>query len=341
MNTILKLLLIVTVSFLLLYFGSVLFVPMLYGLLIAFVMYPYTRWMEARGWSRSVSISISLCLVFLLVLLIAGLLVWQVHVFREDLPGLVTKMKPALSQFREWLETKFAISLKMQDEWLHQIAMSSGERVTLVVSSILNATVSTLVMLFLVPVYAALFLFHRRVFVRFSELVAGEVNRLRVQAILQQTILTYSSYIKGMVAVYFIVGVLNSVGLLVLGIENAILFGMLTAVMTIVPYVGIFISALLPISVAYITKDSLLYPLGVIAVFSFVQYLEANVIFPSVVGKHLNVSTWATLVAIILGGIIWGVSGMILFIPFVAILKIVAEHIPEWRALHVLLSREG
>ena len=142
-----------------------------------------------------------------------------------------------------------------------------------------------------------------------------------------------------MVFVYLIVGVLNSAGLLVLGIRHAVLFGFLTAVMTIIPYIGIFISALLPITVAWITKDSIWYPIGVVGVFVFVQYLEANVIFPRVVATQLNISTWATLVAIIAGGILWGVSGMILFIPFAGMLKIITDQIPEWEAVNILLRR--
>jgi predicted PurR-regulated permease PerM len=134
---------------------------------------------------------------------------------------------------------------------------------------------------------------------------------------------------------------LNSIGLLALGIPHAILFGMLTAVMTIIPYVGIFISALLPISVAWITKDSVIYPVAVIAIFAFVQYLEANIIFPKVVGTQLNISTWAALVAIIAGGILWGVSGMILFIPFVGILRIVFDRLPTFRVFNVLLAKEA
>ena len=143
-----------------------------------------------------------------------------------------------------------------------------------------------------------------------------------------------------MILVYFIVGILNSIGLLALGIRHAILFGFLTAIMTIIPYIGIFVSALLPISVAWITKDSIWYPLGVVAVFAFVQYLEANVIFPRVVASQLKVSTWATLVAILAGGILWGVSGMILFIPFVGMLKIITDHVPEWAPLNAVLERE-
>ncbi|MNL40896.1 pheromone autoinducer 2 transporter [compost metagenome] len=79
--------------------------------------------------------------------------------------------------------------------------------------------------------------------------------------------------------------------------------------------------------------------MGVIAVFVFVQYLEGNIIFPKIVGQQLELSTWATLVAIIAGGIIWGVAGMILFIPLLAILKIVAQNISNWQPLYVLLNR--
>lgn len=137
--------------------------------------------------------------------------------------------------------------------------------------------------------------------------------------------------------VYIIVGILNSVGLMALGIRYAILFGMLTAIMTIIPYIGIFISALLPISVAWITKGAIWYPVGVVAVFGVVQYLEANLIFPKVVAAQIKVSTWATLVAIIAGGMLWGVSGMILFIPFAGVLKIFSDHIPSWKPVNTLL----
>ncbi|MEP7110881.1 MAG: AI-2E family transporter [Ferruginibacter sp.] len=82
------------------------------------------------------------------------------------------------------------------------------------------------------------------------------------------------------------------------------------------------------------------YPLGVVVVsFLIVQYLEANIFFPRVVATQLNVSTWITLVAIIAGGILWGVNGMILFIPVVGILKMITDYIPEWEAVNILLKR--
>lgn len=323
-----------------LYFGSTLFVPISYGLLIALVLYPVCKWLEQRRWPRSVAITAGLLIVFILFGIIISLLFIEINVLRQEIPQLMNKVKPSLLQLQQWIASGFGIPVISQNgwwqQWLHNVGNSTGS----MLQSTVSAVSGGLFTLFLVPVYAALFLYNREVFVQFLATLTGHKYKEQLQAILAETIDTYFNFIKGMIIVYLIVGILNSIGLLALGIPHAVLFGMLTAIMTIIPYVGIFISALLPISVAWITKDSIWYPLGVIAVFSFVQYLEANVIFPKVVATQLKVSTWATLVAIIAGGILWGVSGMILFIPYVGILKIVTDYIPEWEALNILLGRE-
>jgi predicted PurR-regulated permease PerM len=195
-------------------------------------------------------------------------------------------------------------------------------------------------MLVMIPVFASLFLYHRGTFVKFLESLVNESYRERLPDLLHRSIRTYSKFVKGTFFVYIIVGILNSAGLLVLGIEHAVLFGMLTAFMTIIPYVGIIISALLPLTVAIVTQDSLWYPAGVIFIFTFVQYLEANVIFPKVVGVQLNLSTWSTLVAITAGTILWGVAGMILFIPMLAILKIISDEVAGMKSINILLNRQ-
>ena len=202
----------------------------------------------------------------------------------------------------------------------------------------LTATVNTVYYALLVPVFTALFLYNRGTFIQFVRSVAGKESAPKLNRILEVTIHTYHRYIRGMILVYMIVGILNTIGLLILGVKHALLFGMLTAIMTIIPYIGIIISGLLPISVAWITTGSIWVPFGVVAVFSIVQYLEANVIFPFIVGVELRVNTWTTLVAIIAGGIIWGVSGMILFMPFVALLRITSDYVEGWRPLNILIS---
>jgi predicted PurR-regulated permease PerM len=309
---------------------------MFFGLLMAMVMYPVCRWLEYRKWPRSLAITACLLIVSVLIAGLIALLVWQINALREDAPVVMDKLRQQLPGIQQWLSDTIGITAAMQTDWAEKLLENGGN----MLAGTINEIINTLFMFFIIPVFTALFLFHRKVFVQYLQSIAGEKYRHQLDDILQESIYTYFNFIKGMVLVYLIVGILNSIGLLALGIRHAILFGMICAIMTIIPYIGIFVSAMLPISIAWITTDSIWYPLGVVAVFGFVQYLEANVIFPKVVGQQLNVSTWATLVAIIAGGILWGVSGMILFIPFVAILKIVTGSIEEWKPLNRLLSRK-
>jgi predicted PurR-regulated permease PerM len=323
-----------------LYFGSALFIPMMYGLLIAIVLYPVCKWLERHRWPRSLAVTAALLIVLVLFGALITILIIQANLFWRDVPELMSRLSPALERFQIWLQHTLGVPVSRQNEWwqntIHQFGNNAGN----IASNTIAAAAGGLVTLFLVPVFAALFLYNRETFVRFLVKSIDSKYRQQLKDILDEVIHTYFNFIKGMVLVYLIVGALNSIGLLALGIPHAVLFGMLTAFMTIIPYVGIIISALLPISVAWITRDSVWYPIGVVAVFAVVQYLEANVIFPRVVATQLKVSTWITLVAIIAGGILWGVSGMILFIPFAGILKVVLDRIPDAASINILFERK-
>jgi predicted PurR-regulated permease PerM len=141
-----------------------------------------------------------------------------------------------------------------------------------------------------------------------------------------------------MLLVYISVGVLNSIGLLLLHVKYAVLFGFITAFMTIIPYFGILVSSLLPITLVWLETNDIWYPIGVVLVFTFVQYLEANLIFPYIVGRQLGLNTLISILTILLGGALWGLSGMILLLPFVALLKIISSHIPSLKNLSDLLG---
>ena len=334
-STLIKYLQIIVFVSAILYFGKILFIPLFFGLLIAIVMYPICRWFEIHGWNKSLAIACCLIIVTIAFAAVFALLVWQLHVFSKDLPDILNRFESVMQKIQKWAIENTGIKIDLQKDWNENFTGTIGG----ILKSTVQTTINTLFILFLIPVYTALFMYHRKVFVQYLKLITPAKYQPGLNTILQKIITTYFNYIKGIIFVYLIVGILNTIGLFALGVKNALLFGILCAIMTIIPYIGIFISALLPISVVWMETDNIWYPVGVIAVFSFVQYLEANVIFPKVVGTQLHVSTLAMLVAVIAGGIIWGVAGMLLFIPFVAILKIISDHIEEWRPINLLLSR--
>lgn len=324
---------------LILYYGKVVFTPLLFGLLIAMIMYPACKKMEEKGISRGLTIGICLFFITLLVSSLIWLLEVQVSIFLEKLPLLTERLSGSSESAMIWFENAFGISANDQTVFFQKFTENPENSIAKIITGIFSATISTLVLLLLTPIFSALFLYHRGTFVRFLKSIVHPEHHFKLHVILNESITSYFKFAKGTFYVYCIVGVLNSIGLLLLGIENAIVYGLIAALMTIIPYIGIFISAAIPVSIAYLTKDSMWYPIGVIAIFTLVQYLEANVIYPKVVGAQLNLSTWATLLGIVIGTLIWGIAGMILITPMLAILKIVSDYIPEWKPLNILLNR--
>lgn len=334
-NSFLKYLQIIFFTLIILYFGKVLFVPLFFGLLIAIVMYPVCKWLELHGFSRAIAIAACLLIVTVLIAALVLLVIWQLKVFSADAPGIIRKLETQLQQLANWVGANTDIQTASWDNVYQQLFLSAAGSLKAAAQTIFTGLVTFL----LVPVYTALFMYHRNVLVEYVRLLTPEKSRAELNNVMVQVVHTYFNYIKGMVLVYIIVGILNSIGLFLLGVQHPILYGMLCAVMTIIPYIGIILSALLPVTSVWMDTGNIWYPVAVVLLFTFVQYLEANVIFPKVVGKQLHINTLSTLVAIIAGGVIWGVEGMILFIPFVAILKIASDHIEEWKPLNLLLSR--
>jgi predicted PurR-regulated permease PerM len=307
---------------------------------VAFIAYPVCKWLESKRWKRSLAITAVIFLVALLFLFLLMLLIYDLNIFLRDLPLITNKLKTYAPGIQHWVMDTAGINFDTQLNWFNTLVSDLQNGLSGYLKSLFNATVSTVFMLVMIPIYASLFLYHRETFVKYLRAVIEQSYHKELQQILQRSILTYFHFIKGTFFVYLIVGALNSIGLLLLGIPHAILYGMLTAFMTIIPYIGILISASMPVTVALITKDSLWYPVGVISLFTIVQYLEANVIFPRVVAAQLNLSTWSTLVAIIAGTLLWGVAGMILFIPMLAIFKIVSDQVEGLKSINILLNRK-
>jgi len=282
-----RILTVVTLSLLLLYIGRALFIPLGFSALLSFVLYPVCHWLECRGVSRGIAVGTSILAVTIILSLSGYLLVIQIGDFQSSLPQLETKLNKALDHLSLEITEHLNLSRDGQNAWLRNVA----EKAVGMVGQVLFNTGGAMVTLFIIPVYTALILYKRKWLLSLIQSFFPEAMRSKIREILNKTIGTYYNFIKGMAIVYFSVGLLNSLGLWALQIPQAFLYGFLASVLTFIPYIGIIIASLLPITVAWITKDSLWYPLGVVIVFVFVQYLEANVIFPLAVSSRLKLNT--------------------------------------------------
>lgn len=323
------------------YFGREVLIPLSFAVLISFVLHPVCAWLEKKGVGRLTAIIIAISILIILGLLLVALLVNQFLSFLNDWPSLQLKINQAFEDISRYLVDVFNVSREQQQDIVSRMSDQSSGNLLVVIRNALSASAVSAVLVFLIPVYVVLILYYRHHWLNILYRLFPSEQPESLREILWLTIKTYYNFIKGMALVYLIVGILNSVGLLLLGIPHAFLFGFVASILTFIPYIGIIVGSLLPISMAWITYDSILYPVGIIAVFTFVQYLEANVIFPFAVSSRLNVNTLVMLIAIFVGGILWGMAGMILFVPFVGIAKLIADHNPKWKTLSMILGMEN
>jgi len=322
----------------LLYFGKTLFIPLSFALLISFILYPVCKLMEKKGINSSVAILISISGLVLLLTLIAYLFILQIIAFSNEWYSFREKLTETAIQMSSYISERFNLSSENQILFLKNAINNSGTHAISFLQNTLYSLSESIFYLIIIPIYSVLILYYRKLLVNVLFRVFPSEKKESIQEILVETIHAYYNFIKGMGIVYLLVGVLNSIGLAIIGIPHPILFGFTASILTFIPYVGILISALLPIAISWITFNSIWYPIGVVIVFSIVQLLEAYIIFPFAVGSRLKINTLVIFIVIIIGGILWGAAGMILFIPFVSITKLIAERTKGLKTLAILLG---
>lgn len=321
-----------------LYFGKTLFIPLSFSLLISFILYPVCRWLEQKGISKSIAICISVFAVIIFFGAIIYLLVAQMIEFLQEWHTLQAKFLETAAQLSTFITEQFNISAEKQDVFFRNFINNSGTDTLSLLRSTAYTFSESIFILLIIPVFSALLLYHRQILVNVLYQIFPSEKKRIIYEIIVETIHAYYNFIKGMLLVYLIVGILNSIGLAIIGIPHPFLFGFIASILTFIPYIGIMISSLLPIAVSWITFNSVWYPLGVILVFGIVQILEAYIIFPFAVGSRLKINTLVILVMVIAGGILWGAAGMILFIPFISIIKLIADRTESLKTLSLLLG---
>lgn len=322
----------------LLYFGKTLFIPLSFAMLISFILYPICLWMEQKGIQKNIAIVISLCTVTFFFGAILYLLFSQILQFSNEWQTLELKLHESINQLSIFLTQQFGVNEEKQLDYIKNTINNSSSQIFPFLKSTFYSFSESLFYLIIIPIFSAIILSNRQLLVQALYHIFPPNKKEMIHEIIIETIHEYYKFIKGMLVVYMIVGILNSIGLAIIGVPYPFLFGFTASILTFIPYVGIIASSLLPITVAWITFNSIWHPLGVIAIFSVVQVLEAYIIFPYAVGSRLKINTLAILVMIIIGGIIWGASGMILFIPFISIMKLIADRTETLKTLSVLLS---
>ena len=297
--------------------GAFILVPLVWGIFIAFALNPISHWLESKRIPRGVSIFLSILLVAILVTSIFYLLINQMIGLIREIPEIGQNLEAKLHNYSD--ELNFILG----DSWLDSINKSNLLNMfpSQDFQSTLFETGKSLTLAAIIPFYSFLLIYYKDFFIEFLIRYAKEGKDEMISWV-EKSGHVIQSYLVGMIRVTVIVAILSGLFFLSIGVKYFLLFAVFLALMNLIPYVGVIISSFFVLVYVFLTTDSLFYPLITGITLWAIQLLENNIITPLVVGSKVKVNALAVILAILLGGWLWGISGMILFIPLVGVLKI-------------------
>ncbi|GAA4386595.1 AI-2E family transporter [Hymenobacter koreensis] len=299
--------------------------PFLFSGLLALLLLPLCRRFETWGVHRILAIVLCILLLFLILAGMIYLFGSQIMQFQEELPKLQDKLIQYFDQIQQWLSQKFNMKPVSKDELIDKSMDSVKKQAGGYLGSTINTTTGVLSVLALVPIYIFCFLYYRDHLRQFLFRFVSPDKRKEALHTMDNVQTVVQAYITGLLTVIVIVAVLNAIGLLVLGVKYAIFFAVFASVLAVIPYIGILVGATLPALITLVETGSPVRALLVVGVFVFVQFLEGNFITPTITGSKVSINPMAAIIALILGGELWGTPGMILSIPLVAVLKVMMD----------------
>jgi putative permease len=312
--------------------------PLIFGFLFAILLLPVGNYFEKKfRLPRGIA---SMLAIILLIALISGLLYLigsQISHIADDWPMLKKQVGQSIENLQEWIQSHFHINMSKQMDYVHSATskiMSSG---TDVISTTFGAVSSLMLFYTFIIIFTLLILIYRRLLHAFLIWVFREENTATVLDIVEHVQGILRKYILGLLLEMFIVSCIACTAFWIIGIKYAVLLGLLVGLFNIVPYVGIFTALLLSATITFATgnvRDVFYVIISVLGIHA----VDSNILLPTIVGSKVRLNALISFLGIVVGEMIWGLSGMFLAIPVIAIFKIIFDRIESLKPWGYLLG---
>ena len=321
-----------------LFIGQQVLLPIIFATIVAVLLNPFVQFLVRHHIPRILAIVIAVLLAMLVTVALVYFISSQISSFAEASPRYKEKLDGLLKQTIAWVSTQVNIAPEKLTGWLvnaqSEVMKNSGAILGQTLSTVGGFVLGTV----LLPVYVIMILwyqpllreFFRRVFVRDNQ---GTVSEVLVEA---ETLI--QSYFIGLLLEFAIIATLDSIGLLILGIDYAILLGIIGALLNVIPLIGGVTTVALSMMVALVTKDSPSYALLVMVMFVVIQFFDNHFIIPKVVASKVKLNALISVIVVLAGGALWGILGMFLSIPLSAIAKVICDRIEPLKPWGFLLG---
>lgn len=317
--------------------GKPILSPLIFALFLAMLLKPMASRLERWTSNRMLSIILSICGILIPLLGILFLVGLQL----SQIIGNVDQWQEPITQGLEDMFRRVAGWIGMRPEavenWVSEHLSDFADLPAQILTAGLGSSAMVLGSILLCLIFVFFLLLYRTSFYNFFIYQFDDDNREAVIDMVRRIESVTKEYLQGLFLVIGILAVLNTTGLYLIGIELALFWGVLGAFLSIIPYVGTTLGGFLPFAYALAQYGISWQPLAVVGYYATVQTLEGNIITPRIVGKSVRLNPFVAILALVAGGALWGVAGLILAMPTVAVVKIIFSHIDLLKPVSELL----
>jgi predicted PurR-regulated permease PerM len=322
----------------LIHLGKEILDPLIFGFLFAILLLPLCNFFERKlKMPRSMAAFLSIFLLIAFIGSIMYLVGTQISNLAKDWPMLKAQIEKTSVDLQIWIQNTFHINAEKQMVYVNDTTDKIVASGTSVLGTTFGAVSSLLLFYVFILIFTFLILFYRRLLFRFILHVFDEESTPIVHNVVESIQSILRKYIIGLILEMAIVAALACIAFWIIGVKYAILLGIITGLFNIIPYVGIFSALLLSTLITFAT-GAISKALIVAIVVVVLHLVDSNFILPIVVGSKVRLNALITFLGIILGEMLWGLSGMFLSIPVIAIFKIVFDNINGLRPWGYLLG---
>ena len=320
--------------------GSDVLVPFAFAMLLSVLLLPVNNFLEKKRVPRVLAILLSLTISLILIAGVVYFLTTQISAFMEDIPTIKKQLNLHIRNVQQFIYQQFSLTRTEQTAMFEDAKEQMKDSGSGIVGQTFASVTHTLAVMVLLPVYSFLILYYRNMIRKFLIDVFDDKHEDKVSDVLKESKNIVLSYMTGLLIETAIVASINSVGFLILGIKYAIFLGIIAAILNLIPYIGMLIASILCMLITLTSSTDISDVLWTGAILVVVQFVDNNILMPKIVSSKVKINALISILGVLIGGALAGVSGMFLSIPTIAILKTIFDRVDHLKPWGMLLGDE-
>ena len=306
-----------------LFFAKAFLIPLSIAGILATLFLPFCKWMEKKKIPKELAPVVCMLVILLIMVGIGALITWQINDLTKDFSLITQRAEDIGGNLQKYIFNTFGITAKKQLQLLSNERISITDTMQVVAGSVASmATYFILVM-----AYIFLFLYFRSHIRRFILKLVLPGQQPEMNNMLTDITLVSQQYLLGLAKMIVCLWIMYGIGFSIIGVKNALFFAILCGLLEIIPFIGNFTGTSLTVLVSVVQGAGMPMVLSIVATYLLVQFIQEWILSPIIVGTQVKINAFTTIIAMVIGELIWGVAGIFLAIPLIAMFKIVCDHI--------------